>query len=296
MKIKLITWFTFLIAAIIIVCSIILLFYRDIYDSNIYDSNIIITNYDNEGILGICIGMLVGYIGIIKNKPDIYEMEYINPVLNSQIDLNGTKIIISKFNDITDTIEKIFPNKKFKKDQLSQQLQQGKEEQQEQKQEREQREQKQEQYQSALQQQYQPQDQDQSSQEQLAKKTGSKSVVILPEKVTHQYLTNMNKFPIKHSSKLIDLLRKTDLIDDTNRNDTNRNDTNRNDTNRDDTNANGQRQLINLFDKFEPMKPKKISRVALDFPKQGIPPAKEDQDNNGSDYLDSLLSSSNSNS
>ena len=198
MRIKVVTWITFFIAVSIISFSLYIL----------YSDN----SQENEGILGIGIGLLIGYIGIIKNKPDIYEIE--SQDIDNIIDLNGTKVIISKFNEITDTIEKIFP---------------------------------------------------------IQKANNSEPIVIenknsLPSSlpiagtlgtgiVTGMETTNGTKQLIpkvmpsqkKYSEPLMNILRKNPSADE---------------------GINGQRRLVNLFEKFEPAEPKTISRTELNFPKR----------------------------
>ena len=198
MRIKVVTWITFFIAVSIISFSLYIL----------YSDN----SQENEGILGIGIGLLIGYIGIIKNKPDIYEIE--SQDIDNIIDLNGTKVIISKFNEITDTIEKIFPIQKANnsepivienKNSLPSSLQ-------------------------------------------IAGTLGTGIVTGTgTTNGTKQLIPKVMPSQKKYSEPLMNILRKNPSADE---------------------GINGQRRLVNLFEKFEPAEPKTISRTELNFPKR----------------------------
>jgi hypothetical protein len=201
MRIKVVTWITFFIAVSIISFSLYIL----------YSDN----SQENEGILGIGIGLLIGYIGIIKNKPDIYEIE--SQDIDNIIDLNGTKVIISKFNEITDTIEKIFPIQKANNSEPI--VIENKN----------------------------------SLQESLPIKGTSRTGIVTGTETrigigtgtqTKQQVIPSQK---KYSEPLMNILRKNPSADE---------------------GINGQRRLVNLFEKFEPAEPKTISRTELNFPKR----------------------------
>jgi|694.fasta_scaffold153172_2 hypothetical protein len=178
--------FIYVIAVIIIVLSLYIL-----YSSN-NDCN------ENNGILGILVGLLLGYIGIIKNKQDIYEVE--TGQYETSINLDGNRIIISKFNEVKDTLNKIFPTK----DEIN-----------------------------VIQTNPKPaileenHDQESTIKEELKQQTA------------------------RHNAKIMELLHKGKL---------------RNNDKLSNNGNNGNRQLVDLFSKFETAEITPISRTALSFP------------------------------